>query len=118
MATRFTRATGDCLRPDFFRVLLRPPDFRALFVRLADLLRPRFLEAPPRRVLRADDFRVDDFRADDFRADDFRADDFRALAPRFRDELRDFLAPDDRFFEAFRPDFLLDDLLRVAIVSS
>jgi hypothetical protein len=107
VATRLTRATGDCFRVDFFRELLRaPPDLRALFERLADLrevferladlLRPRFFDAvAPRRI--------------------FFAADLRELAPRFRPAPRDFLAPDDRFFEALRPDFLLDDLLRVAI---
>jgi hypothetical protein len=69
VATRFARATGDCLR-----ARLRP--------------RERF---------RADDFRTAEPRADDLRRDDFRAADF--LPPDFlrADFLpADFRPPDDR----------------------
>lgn len=110
VATRFTRATGDCrfrravdrLRALFFAVALRPAFFRAVDFRAVDFLRV--------------DFRAVDFRRVDLRAVAprrvLRADDLRALVARLR---ADFRAPDERFLEAFRPDFLLEDFLRVAI---
>jgi len=125
VATRFTRATGDCFRraPPPPPLLRRPPralapdddfradaprfavDFRADDLRAVDLRAVDFRAAPPRADddLRAVDFRADDLRADDFRADDFRADDFRADDDPLDDDARE-LDPERR---ALLPDRLL-----------
>src|SRR3990170_7055763 len=87
VATRLTRATGDCL---LRRVLFRPP-----------LLRPD--EEDFREDLRPPPFLADDLRPA-FRADDFLPDDLRA--PPLRLELERFRAP------PFRPPLLLRALLR------
>lgn len=140
VATRLIRATGDCdlrverfLEPDFFPALFRLLDFRELLLAL-EVFRVLLLRA----VFDPEDFRpllflvtVDfrrllllvtvDFRRLLLRAPDaparrvFFAVDFRALAPRFRADPLDFFALDDLLLDALRPDFLLDDLLRVAI---
>jgi hypothetical protein len=121
VATRFTRATGDCLRVlpplrDDFRaddeddlraVEPRDDDFRALDPRVDD-----FLALEP--LFRAEDFRAlddDDFRALDFRALDFRADEPRAPELLFRADV--FLRADVPFrAEPPREDDFLDDEAR------
>jgi hypothetical protein len=88
VATRFARATGDCLR-----VRLRPPlRFRALL---------RFRPDERRAEPRADDLRRDDLRADDFRPPDLRRVDFLPVdfRPPRRPADRD-LPRDDRLFVA------------------
>jgi hypothetical protein len=77
VATRFARATGDCLRVRL-RLRFRPDERRA---------------AEPR----ADDLRRDDLRADDFRPADLRRVDF--LPADFRPARLD-LPRDDRLFVA------------------
>jgi hypothetical protein len=88
VATRFARATGDCLRVRFRPPLRLRPDER--------------LRAEPRADdLRRDDLRPDDLRADDFRPPDLRRADFLPVdfRPPRRPPDRD-LPRDDRLFVA------------------
>ena len=99
LATRLTRATGDCLR-------LRPPDF--------------FAEDFFAEDLRAVDLRADDFLAD-FREEDFLAPDFLVADFRDADFLVDFFADDRLVADLFVADlrrldfFARDDFFFIAI---
>ena len=91
LATRFTRATGDCdrrrLRPVLFLLDLR-----------ADALRPLLLRADDFRPLRRDDFRALDLRELPAR---FLVERFRAPPPlRPEDPDRDLFLPFDLDFLA------------------
>jgi hypothetical protein len=83
VATRFARATGDCLRVRFRPPLRLRPD-------------ERFRAEPRADDLRRDDLRPDDFRPPDLRRADFLPVDFR---PPRRPPDRD-LPRDDRLFVA------------------
>ena len=100
LATRFTRATGDCdRRRGRFRAVLFLLDFRA------EALRPPLL-------------RAEDFLRDDFLAPDLRAPDLRAVLARFRVErfrAPPLLRPEDPDRDFFLPLFDLLDFLAAAM---
>ena len=105
VATRFTRATGDCdLRRERPRLLalFRAPPLRPE-ERLLD-----FLEADLRPPL----LRVEDFLPPLRRRDDFLAEDLRALAARF---LPPLLRPEGRDRDFCRPPLRRLDFLAAAI---
>ena len=100
VATRFTRATGDCVLrrepPPLAR--LRPPLFRALL----------FLAPPLRLEERLLDLRDDDLRPLLLR----RAEDFLPPRDDLVDLLDDLRAPPERLLDRFRPPPLRPPLLR------